>query len=218
MPLDLPEIVAGMPTVSLTDVARLRLEVVSFFLMGLLISAGVVMIVWNLLRRDFAWLPWLSYSKACGVVILWGLLFVVVLTMISGARELMTPGAWEKTGATYKLRKSPGAVATSASGPSAERREKLHSLYRDLLQFALRHDGALPQSREEAELSESVWSVPGFAGTEYVYLPGGQVDGPPRPLAYEPEVFDGDLLVLMTDGQTRLLPLADILRLAEAPP
>ena len=28
----------------------------------------------------------------------------VVLAMISGARELMTPGAWEKHGATYRLK------------------------------------------------------------------------------------------------------------------
>ena len=93
-----------MPSFTLTDVARLRVEVISFFLMGLLLSAGVVMAVWNGLRRDFAWLPRLSYGKACGVIVLWGLLFVVVLTMISGARELMTPGAWEKEGVTYKLR------------------------------------------------------------------------------------------------------------------
>lgn len=38
-----------------------------------------------------------------GLVVLWGLLFIVVLAMISGARELMTPGAWEKQGATYRL-------------------------------------------------------------------------------------------------------------------
>jgi hypothetical protein len=98
---------AGMPSVSLTDVARLRVEVISFFLMGLLLSAGVVMLVWNGLARDFVWLPRLNFARACGVVVLWGLLFVMVLTMISGARELMTPGAWEKQGVTYKLRESP---------------------------------------------------------------------------------------------------------------
>jgi hypothetical protein len=79
--------VAGMPSVTLTDVAKLRVEVISFFLVGLLLSAGVVMLIWNHLARDFAWLPRLSYVKACGMVVLWGLLFVVVLTMISGARE-----------------------------------------------------------------------------------------------------------------------------------
>ena len=35
--------------------------------------------------------------------VVWGSLFVLVLTMISGARELMTPGAWKKDGITYVL-------------------------------------------------------------------------------------------------------------------
>src|SRR4051794_34662171 len=95
---------AGMPSITFSDVARLRLQTISFFLMGLLISAGVIMAVWNNLRRDFTWLPRLSYAKACGLVVLWGLLFIVVLAMIAGARELMTPDAWEKNGLTYKLR------------------------------------------------------------------------------------------------------------------
>ena len=42
-------------------------------------------------------------------VVLWGLLFMLVLTMISGARELLTPGAWEKKGATYQLKAGNGA-------------------------------------------------------------------------------------------------------------
>jgi len=108
----LPRIaLAGMPRLTISEIATMRFEVMSFFLMGLLLSAGVVMAVWNLLRRDFAWLPHLSYFKACGVVVLWGLLFVVVLTMISGARELMTPGAWEKNGLTYKLREDKPATS-----------------------------------------------------------------------------------------------------------
>src|SRR3954463_493469 len=77
---------AGMPSVTFSDIARLRLQTISFFLMGLLLSAAVVMAVWNSLTRDFPRLPRLSYFKACGLVVLWGLLFVVVLTMISGAR------------------------------------------------------------------------------------------------------------------------------------
>ena len=59
--------------------------------------------VWNASRADFPRLPRLSFGKAVGVVFLWGLLFLLVLTMISGARELLTPGAWRKEGFTYKL-------------------------------------------------------------------------------------------------------------------
>ena len=94
---------AGMPTVSLSDVAQLRLETISFFLIGFLASSGVVWRIWNSARADFPRLPHLSYWRATGLVTLWGLLFLLVLTMISGARELMTPGAWRKQGLTYKL-------------------------------------------------------------------------------------------------------------------
>ena len=95
---------AGMPAITFTDVAAFRLQSLSFFAAGLLISAAVVQWLWNSLKKDLPRLPKLNYRRACGIVLLWGLLFVIVLTMISGARELMTPGAWERDGLTYKLR------------------------------------------------------------------------------------------------------------------
>lgn len=96
---------AGMPApYTLSDLARLRIEAISFFLVILLTSAGLIRWLWNGLRRGAGRVPHLSYGKALGLVVLWGLLFSVVLAMISGARELMTPGAWERQGATYKLK------------------------------------------------------------------------------------------------------------------
>src|SRR5262249_59823003 len=104
----LPDVAwAGMPTIHLTDMARMRVQTISFFLFGLLASAGLIQFIWNRLRLDFTVLPRLTYGKAVGIVVLWGLLFILVLTMISGARELMTPGAWEKQGVTYRLAKEP---------------------------------------------------------------------------------------------------------------
>jgi hypothetical protein len=100
---------AGMPSLHLTDIARLRVENISFFLVVLLLSALCVQLIWNWLRADFPRLPRLTYPKALAIIGLWGLLFVLVLTMIAGARELMTPGAWEKHGTTYRL-KQPSAV------------------------------------------------------------------------------------------------------------
>jgi hypothetical protein len=95
---------AGMsPPPVLTEVARARLQSLSFFLVLFFVAAGVVMLLWNALRRDWTWMPRLTYRKALGVVALWGLLFVLVLAMISGARELLTPGAWERSGAQYRL-------------------------------------------------------------------------------------------------------------------
>ena len=75
----------------------------SFFLMGFFLSALGVQKLWNILQRDWTALPRLSYGKALSLVLLWGLLFVLILTMISGARELMTPGAWKNDGVTYRL-------------------------------------------------------------------------------------------------------------------
>ena len=98
---------AGMPAgFTLTEATRARLHTISFFLVVLLLTALAVKGVWNYLRRDFPRLPRLTYGKACGLVALWGLLFVVVLLMISGARELLTPGAWERDGVTYKLKQT----------------------------------------------------------------------------------------------------------------
>jgi hypothetical protein len=103
---------AGMPAplptniervLQLNEPALVRLQTISFFLLAFGICAAVVMLCWNYLQRDFTWLPRLSFAKAAAATMLWGLLFIIVLTMISGARELMTPGAWEKQGFTYKL-------------------------------------------------------------------------------------------------------------------
>ena len=93
-----------MPSFNLTDIAKARLDTISFFLVLLLVIALLVKFLWNYLARDFSRMPRLTYRKALAAVTLWGLVFLIVLTMISGARELMTPGAWEKQGATYKLK------------------------------------------------------------------------------------------------------------------
>jgi hypothetical protein len=87
---------AGMPSVQYTisEAAKMRVETLSFFLGGFFLAAYCIMWLWNYLAKDFRVLPRLSYGKALALVTLWALLFILVLTMISGARELMTPGAW----------------------------------------------------------------------------------------------------------------------------
>lgn len=95
---------AGMPTFTLSDLARARFDSISFFIVTLLLLAWLVKGLWNYLAKDFQKLPKMSYGKALAAVTLWGLIFLLVLSMISGARELMTPGAWEKQGLTYKLK------------------------------------------------------------------------------------------------------------------
>ena len=64
----------------------------------------------------------MRYPNALALMLVSGLLMYVVLTMISGARELMTPGAWQKQGIGYQLRDEPGGT------PKAERLRAMETL------------------------------------------------------------------------------------------
>jgi hypothetical protein len=197
---------AGMPVVTLTDVARMRVQTISFFLAGLLLSALAVRFLWNALAKDFSWLPRLTYGKAVGVVVLWGLLFVLVLTMISGARELMTPGAWEKQGLTYRLATHP-----AENEHDRDRRRHLERLRAALWKYAEDHGGQFPATESSAGLPPELWVVPGVSRLHYRYAGGQAADRGAAPLVYEPGVFGDRRLVLLTNGAVRLMGLDEIL-------
>ncbi len=56
---------AGMPApYRLTDMGRMRIETISFFLAVLLSCAGLIQLLWNGLRKSFARLPRLNYARA----------------------------------------------------------------------------------------------------------------------------------------------------------
>jgi hypothetical protein len=103
---------------SLSNMAKLRIDAISFFLVCLLAIAWAIQCVWNSLVKDFPKLPRISYLRSLGLMGLWGLLFLLVLTMISGARELMTPGAWKKSGWTYELREPDSQLAPRSASSS----------------------------------------------------------------------------------------------------
>ena len=115
---------------TLSKLAKLRLDAISFFLVGLLASGWAIQLVWNSLAKDFPKLPRISYLRSLGLVALWGLLFLLVLTMISGARELMTPGAWRKNGLTYELAEpaqpAPGNALKTAAAENSAHHDKEH--------------------------------------------------------------------------------------------
>ena len=115
---------AGMPSPLPIEVPRVfqlstpaleRFQTISFFLFVFALCATAVMFLWNYLQRDFPRLPRLTLGRAAAGVFLWGLLFVIVLTMISGARELMTPRAWEQRGYTYQITEPP---SPAVDGPT----------------------------------------------------------------------------------------------------
>jgi hypothetical protein len=143
-----------------------------------------------------------------------GLLFVLVLTMISGARELMTPGAWEKRGLTYRL--VPPSPAPPVEAEITARVESLRRLGDRLVAFARSHDGAFPTRGQAVEIGEPLWRVPSAPGGRFLYVSGRLADWEagrwPSPLAYEPESVGPDRLVLMTDGGVQWMPASEIER------
>lgn len=174
-----------------------RWQALSFFVACVLGLSWLVQRLWNALRRDLPALPRLGYPRALSFMLLWGLLFVIVLTMISGARELMTPGAWQKRGWTYRLDVPPAIPAGEDN--RAERRAALEQLRWELWQYAAANDGAFP-GQDEAVIDPALWDVPGWAGLRFLYVPGRTASRAGRLLAFEPEVEGETRWVLLTNG------------------
>ena len=202
--MPLPPALAGMPAVTLTDAAAVRLDAVSFFLLAFLLCAWAVKGLWNAAAQDFAALPRLTYRRAVGATALWGLLFLLVLTMISGARELLTPGAWEKDGLTYTL---AGETAdprfADADVTAADRRAALAALYAGWRNVADSGGGwdAVP-----ADLLVPPARAPRRYGTV-----DREPDAVGTVLAFEPAVYTGneggaDPFVLFVGGAVHQLP------------
>jgi hypothetical protein len=192
----------------LTETAYGRFQAISFFAAAVLLSAAVVRWLWNLLQRDFPRLPRLSYHKAMVGVLLWGLLFVIVLAMISGARELMTPGAWKKDGGTYRLAANSGAAPDTDA--EADRKGQIERLKTKLLQFAATHGGQFPESPQASEIPRDLWEVPDGGGLRYVYIPNLSNRAAATLLAYEPELDRQHRFALLTNGAILCLTSAEI--------
>jgi hypothetical protein len=185
-----------------------RLQAISFFLVVFLACAGALQLLWNFVQRDFPALPRLTFLRALAGVFLWGLLFVIVLTMISGARELMTPGAWEKQGFTYKLATAPKPPEEPNSETS--RRQHLEQLRTALWHFAATHNGRFPSLAEVGAIKTALWEVPESSGMRYGYVPDLRAGYAPELLAYEPELYPDQRLVLKANGDIVMMRSADI--------
>jgi hypothetical protein len=184
---------AGMTVVTLTDMAAARIDALSFFLALYLLIALLVKLLWNHLRGAFTFLPKLDYRRALGLVFVTGLMFYVVLTMISGARELLTPGAWEKQGVGYRLRGE-----TVAPLDKDERRARLEVLKLALWNHAATHEGKVATGPFSGEIPEPLWRFPG--GGYYGQVPGVQPGGGRDVLLYEPAAAGPRRFVLLADG------------------
>jgi hypothetical protein len=182
----------------LNESAVVQFQAISFFLLAILLAAWGIKLLWNYLQRDFPKIPRLSFMKALGVVLLWGLLFIIVLAMIGGARELMTPGAWEKQGFTYKLVKEP--PSKSIANLETVRRQHLELLRTSLWQFAATHMGHFPSKEEMTSIPKELWEIPGSGGSLYIYHPGKSAGHNSDILLFEPEIDSDQCFVLRING------------------
>ena len=184
---------AGMTVVTLNDVAAARIDALSFFLFTYLAITWMVKIIWNQLAKTFALLPKLRYREALGVVFVTGLMFYVVLTMISGARELLTPGAWEKQGTGYRLREGePVPVGKE------ERQLAMRNLRDAIWKYARAQQGEAPGGPLAEGIATELWEYQG--GGLYCQVPGVKPGGGREVLVYEPSAAGGRRLVLLADG------------------
>jgi hypothetical protein len=127
--------------------------------------------------------------------------------MISGAREVMTPRAWQKQGFTYQLaNKGP----QPEGDPATLRKQTLERLRTALWHFAATHNGRFPSRAEAEELPRDLWEVPETGGMRFVYFPGLSATGAAETLVLEPELDPGVRLALRTDGTVVTLRAAEI--------
>lgn len=189
---------AGMTSYALDDIAQFRLQALSFFLVLLLLLGWGLKRLWNGLRGAFPSWPVLTYRWALGLLVLFGLLIHVVLTMIAGARELMTPAAWEKDGSRYRLRGNPGM----AQVPRDFRKACVMEMKERIWLFAREHDGRVPSGVFSGEIPWKEWQAP--TGGCYAYLPCQSIGGGREVLLYEPTEAGAERFVVLRDGSVEL--------------
>jgi hypothetical protein len=206
---------------------------ISFFGACFLVSAAGIRWMWNYLRRDIRSLPHLSYGRAVAITGLWGFLFVIVLTMISGARELMTPRAWQKQGWTYSLDKLPDTSAENSSATA--RRAALEQLRFQLWNYAATHNGQFPAAANVTPGSDtstgsatdepasdvipsSSWDVPGWPGLKFLYVDGQTAGDAGSVLVFEPSLEADQRLVLLTNGVVGTIPVEELKRFLRTRP
>jgi hypothetical protein len=198
---------AGMTAYDLNDVVRLRLEDISFFAVLLLVCSVALRFLWNFVAKDLTRLPRLGYARALGLTGLLSLFMLLVLSMISGARELLTPGAWRKQGDEYRL---------NDSASENLRRQSIESLRASLMSYAESHQGQFPAHDYVPGIPEKIWQSPNTEGNRYIYLGGVTRVSPAGVIACEPPDFGDQRFVLFASGEIKRLSTKEIRSLVES--
>ena len=193
---------AGMTVYDLNDVVRLRIEDISFFAVLLLVSGLGIRFLWNHVAKGLPILPRLSYSRALCLTGLLSLFMLLVLSMISGARELLTPGVWRRQGSAYYVNDPAGEPL---------RRQSIESLRTALISYAREHAGRFPPNDFVPEIPERIWQSPDRMGTRYIYC-AGQASGSTNLIACEPFHFGDERFALLASGEIRKMKTVEIQR------
>jgi len=187
---------AGMTVYGLNDIYRLRMEEISFFLFAFIVSALLFKWLWNVVAKDFPALPTLKFKHAAALSLTLGLGMLLILTMISGIREVLTPDAWRRQGSGYKLN-SPVMVE--------ERRWHIQQLRDGLISYARGHDGRFPPHDFVEELPAKLWETPDPKRLRYHYRPGADLDDAEAMIAWEPKSFGDEVFAVFADGTVQLV-------------
>ena len=178
---------AGMTSIVLSDLAEARIEVISFFIVVYLLLTFVVKFLWNRLAKEISAIPQIGFRKTLCLMLVSGLFMYVILTMISGARELMTPGAWEKQGISYRL----------SQGENDPRKRKIRKLKEALWRYAEENEGSYPTGQFDEGFPKNLWKMPDGVGL-YSFLP---LEAPGQILVFEPASAGKERYVILEDGR-----------------
>jgi hypothetical protein len=182
---------AGMPSFTLREIYRLRFQDLSFFILLLFASAFLFQLTWNYAVKGFGAIPKMNYWRALSLSFILGMAMLLVLTIISGIREVLTPGAWHKQGSTYRL-----------NDPAQEpaRKRSLEHLRVALFEYARAHEGRFPPHDLVPEIPEKMWESPDENGTRYIYHGGWTTNDVSKLIAVEPSIFGDSRFALSGAG------------------
>lgn len=192
---------AGMPmpmAVFLSEYGTDRLIGISTtFFVILVLVAIPVMYAWNAFFAEIdgesKHFKRIGYVKSLGITFLGVCLFTLILVMVAGSRELLSPGAWVPDGMLSKTVYSVEGEKIAKDFDIDEdemidqvRRKAMIRLRDALRRFAEEHDGRLPGTMDEPGFEE-LWQIPFAAGVSYEYYP--EETGAELPLVREPSVL-----------------------------
>jgi hypothetical protein len=192
---------AGMTVYGLRDVYRVRFQDISFFIFLFVVCSFILKLLWNHATKGFPSIPRLTFIRSSCVAGILGLSTLLILTMISGIREVLTPEAWRRQGSSYRL---------NAAAQEPVRRRSLEQLRAALLDYAQAHQGSFPAHDYVPEIADKLWEAPDQSGSHYLYSGGLTTNLPNAVLAVEPPNFGDQRLGLKVSGEIGFLSKLEI--------